>query len=134
MALRNQLPILTADHLASFERDGFLHLPAQDHGLVPDLDSLRQWVDEIYQWPLVKGKWMPYDEVNPEGKRLVMRTEKIVDYHPGVHSILCGDGVQTILQQLTGKVGSLPIFFSLSHNSDNPSPLTCVVNKGDVTV
>lgn len=55
---------------------------------------------------------MPYDEINPEGKCLVMRTEKIVDYHPEVKSNLSGDGVQAILQQLTGKVGLLPIFLS----------------------
>lgn len=107
MASSNSQPQLTADHLAIFERDGFLHLPAQEHGLVPDTAALRQWADEIYQWPLERGKWMPYDEVNQEGKRLVMRTEKIVDYHSGAQSLLCGDGVRSMLQQLTGKVSFL---------------------------
>lgn len=107
------LPRLTADHFASFERDGFLHLPCQDHGLVPDPGALMRWTDEIYQWPLEKGKWMPYNEVNPEGKQLVMRTENIVDYHPGAQSLLCGDGMLALLKQLTGKVSLLTLSISL---------------------
>lgn len=133
MASSSSLPQLTADHLANFERDGFLHLRAQEHGLVPDTAALSRWADEIYQWPLEKGKWMPYDEVNPEGKRLVMRTEKIVDYHSGAQSLLCGPGVHSLFQQLTGKVSFFPLA-PLSLYTDEAGSLTHVWRKGDVAV
>ncbi|KAI1091277.1 hypothetical protein F5B19DRAFT_493505 [Rostrohypoxylon terebratum] len=46
---------------------------------------------------------MPYDEVNTQGERQIMRTEKVVDYHAPLRELLCGDATFSLLKQLTGK-------------------------------
>jgi len=97
-------PKLSAEQLASFQRDGYLVLRAGEHGLA-DPSDLARWADEVLSWPLEKGKWMPYDEVNTKGERQIMRTEKITDYHPELENLLCGDAAFSVLKQLTGKVG-----------------------------
>lgn len=97
-------PTITDEQHSSFESDGFLHIPREKHNLISDTNVLQNWTEEILSWPRDKGKWMPYDEVNTKGNRQIMRTEKIVDYFPPVKALLCGDGVLSILKQLTGKV------------------------------
>ncbi len=98
------LPTISPTQLASFESDGFLHIPYEQHKLIGDANELQKWAEEILSWPREKGKWMPYDEINTKGQRQIMRTEKIVDYFPPVKELLCGDGLHSILKQLTGKV------------------------------
>lgn len=94
----------TIDELcSSFERDGFLHLPREHHDLIADVNELPKWADEIISWPREKGKWMPYDEVNTKGERQLMRTENIVAHCPPIKDILCGEGLHSLMKQLTGK-------------------------------
>ncbi|KAI0468404.1 hypothetical protein F4859DRAFT_524348 [Xylaria cf. heliscus] len=96
------VPTLSADQVAFFEREGYLTLRAEEHGLA-DPSDLARWTDEVFQWPLEKGKWMPYDEINTKGERQIMRTEKITDYHAPLAKLLCGDAAFSIIKQLTGK-------------------------------
>lgn len=95
--------ILTDEHIGKFERDGFLHIPREEHGLVAEPSNLSEWASEILSWPREKGKWMPYDEVNQRGEKQLMRTENIVAYFPPVSDLLLGEGVLSILKQLSGK-------------------------------
>lgn len=75
----------------------------QEHGLI-DPAELKKWTDEVAAWPRVRGKWMPYDEVNSAGEAQLMRTEKFADYHDGFHELLFGPGLTGLLGQLTGDV------------------------------
>jgi hypothetical protein len=43
---------------------------------------------------------MPYDEININGERQLMRTEKFVDYHPEFDAFLRGEGITNVLGQL----------------------------------
>lgn len=95
--------ILSPEHAASFERDGFVVIPVAEHGLA-DPTQFQAWTDEILGWPLAEGKWMPYDEINTHGERQIMRTEKIIDYHEPLKEILSGESAMSILKQVTGKV------------------------------
>jgi hypothetical protein len=97
-------PIITSEQRASFENDGFLHIPLAQHNLITNVSDLQGWTDAILSWPREKGKWMPYDELNTRGEKQLMRTEKIVDYFPPVKELLCGSGLHSLLKQLTGKV------------------------------
>lgn len=95
-------PNLSADQVAFFEREGYLVLRTEEHNLADPKDLIR-WTDEVLQWPLETGKWMPYNEVNMQGERQIVRTEKIADYHAPLKELLCGDATFSLLKQLTGK-------------------------------
>ncbi|KAL6251431.1 hypothetical protein RBB50_001640 [Rhinocladiella similis] len=87
--------------IEQYHRDGYLLLRAEEHGLV-DPKDLQQWTKQVKEWPAVKGKWMPYHEVNVSGERQLMRTENFVDYHSEFKGLLCGDAIAQILKSISG--------------------------------
>ena len=91
------------EQIAQFHRDGYLLLRVQQHGLIKPED-LQAWTEQVREWPIEKGKWMPYQEVNTDGTRQLMRTENFVDYHPCFHDLLCGVAIADILKALSGDV------------------------------
>ena len=94
---------LTPEQVDQYRKDGFLVLRAQEHRLV-DPQELQAWTAEVKAWPLVKGKWMPYQETNTQGHTQLLRTEKFVDYHDGFSRFLCGIDMAELLKQLSGDV------------------------------
>jgi hypothetical protein len=94
---------LTEQQVAQYREEGFLLVRHSEHGLVSP-DDLRRWAREVHSWPKEKGKWMPYDEINVNGERQLMRTEKFVDYHPEFNALLQGEGLTKVLGQLSGAV------------------------------
>lgn len=94
---------LTSEQVASYHENGYLLLRASEHQLV-DPTALLQWTKEVKAWPRVKGKWMPYDEININGERQLMRTEKFIDYHPEFKSLVCGEKLAEILKAVSGDV------------------------------
>ena len=94
---------LTSEQLDHYHEKGYLLLRAHEHNLASP-DDLNEWEREVQQWPRVKGKWMPYDEINQNGVRQLMRTENFVDYHDGWNSLVCGKDLIGILEQLSGQV------------------------------
>jgi len=91
--------------LEQYHRDGYLLLRANEHGLV-DPQKLQSWTREVREWPLEKGKWMAYHEVNVNGTRQLLRTENFVDYHQRFQDLLCGSALAEILKSLSGGVSS----------------------------
>ena len=98
---------LDQEQLASFRRSGYIVLRANEHHLLQTPTDLQTWSDEVRNWPLEesRGKWMPYFEDTPAGDRQIMRTEKFMDYHTGLRHLLQGDGLLSILKQLSTEVG-----------------------------
>lgn len=92
--------ILTEQQVDHFDREGFLVIRAGEHNLVDPIE-LQAWADEVKNLPREHNKWMPYDEVLPNGKRQLLRTENFADYHTGLASLLFGKGLASILKQLT---------------------------------
>lgn len=97
---------LTEAQVAQYHKDGFLLVRAAEHRLVSATD-LQTWAKQVQTWPRVKGKWMPYDEINVNGERQLMRTEKFVDYHAEFDNFLRGEGLTGVLAQLSGAVSIL---------------------------
>ena len=93
----------TPEQVEQFRGDGYLLLRVEQHGLVKPED-LQVWAEQVREWPLEKGKWMPYYEVNTTGTRQLMRTENFVDYHQHFHDLLCGEAIAEILKALSGDV------------------------------
>jgi hypothetical protein len=100
---QSSISLISADEVAFFQREGYLTLRAEQHGLVNPAE-LQKWTDEVLHWPHDREKWMQYDEINTYGERQIMRTEKIIDYYPQFRELLCGNALLTLLRGLTGKV------------------------------
>lgn len=94
---------LTQEQLDHYHEKGYLLLRVHEHNLVSP-DDLSKWETEVKEWPRVKGKWMPYDEINQNGERQLMRTENFVDYHDGWKGLVCGKDLTGLLGQLSGEV------------------------------
>jgi len=97
-------PLLSPQQLDFYEANGYLILRASEHKLVQRTSDLKKWAEQVRSWPLEKGKWMPYFEVTASGEKQPMRTEKFVDYHEDWRSLICGDGLASILKQIAGEV------------------------------
>lgn len=93
----------TPDQVEFYHKNGYLLLRAAEHQLV-DPANLKEWTTEIQAWPRVKGKWMPYDEINVNGERQLMRTERFVDFHPQYKNLICGEELGRILKTVSGDV------------------------------
>ncbi|KAK4494627.1 hypothetical protein PRZ48_013983 [Zasmidium cellare] len=95
---------LSAEEITRFNRDGYLILSFERHGLVPDINILQHYLDQVYQWPHEKANWrLYYEDSNIHGERILLGTERIIDDHDGLKSILCSQGAHDLLRQLTGK-------------------------------
>lgn len=98
---------LTSTQIEQYHTQGYLVLRAHEHDLVSAAE-LKEWTHEVANWPRVKGKWMPYDEVNSTGQKQLMRTEKFADYHEQFGNLLFGNAIADILKQLSGDVSWSP--------------------------
>ncbi|KAI9930105.1 hypothetical protein ASPWEDRAFT_99466 [Aspergillus wentii DTO 134E9] len=92
---------LSPEQIASYHENGYLLLRVDQHRLVDPI-ALQKWTQEVKSWPQEKGKWMPYNEININGERQLMRTERFVDYHPEFKSLLYGEALGKILKALSG--------------------------------
>jgi hypothetical protein len=100
---QSKMVVLTTFQVQAFREQGFLVLRANEHSLV-DATDLQNWTNEVADWPRLKGKWMPYDEVTASGQKLLMRTEKFADYHTQFGELLFGSAIADVLKQLSGEV------------------------------
>jgi hypothetical protein len=109
----------TEEQIAQYHEEGFLLVRTSEHRLISPED-LQTWARQVHSWPKEKGKWMPYDEINVNGERQLMRTEKFVDYHPEFSAFLRGEGLINVLNKLSGTVSPKHLFSSyvLSTNTD----------------
>lgn len=93
--------MISSDHIQFFEKNGYLVIPQSEHQIFEGSD-IQQWCSEIESWKRQKGKWLPYDEINSDGQRQVMRVEKFVDYHPEFQRFFKRGPVLDILRSLSG--------------------------------
>ncbi|KAK6538331.1 hypothetical protein TWF694_011209 [Orbilia ellipsospora] len=93
-------PMISANQKEFYEEEGYLVLKNPN---LYDISELQLWTQQVLLWPKETGKWMPYYEINEQGEKQLMRTEKIVDYHDGFRGLLCGDTVLSLLKSLIGK-------------------------------
>ena len=106
---------LTSEQITSYHEKGYLLLRADEHGLIEPVE-LKRWAEEVKSWPREKGKWMPYDEININGERQLMRTEKFIDYHPQFKAFVCGEQLAAILKSLSGDVSNLIVSCPVRQN------------------
>ena len=61
----------------------------------------------VHDLPLVKGKWMPYEEETSDGRNVLTRTEYYSPFHPGFNALFRGQRLTGVLQQLSGEEVSI---------------------------
>lgn len=93
---------LTQEQLDHYHTQGYLIIRSSEHDFITPSD-LKQWTKEVFAWPDLKGKWMPYNEVSLSGRTQLMRTEKIADYHDQLGAFLNGPALGNVLNQISGE-------------------------------
>jgi hypothetical protein len=93
---------LSAEQLSGFQERGYLLIR---QFLAPgESELLHQWAQEVHDLPCTPDTpWMPYEEVNSDGKRVLCRTENFANSHAGFDGLLRGQRVMSVLQQLAGE-------------------------------
>ncbi|KAG7091126.1 hypothetical protein E1B28_010180 [Marasmius oreades] len=84
----------------SFERDGFLVLPAVSEEVSK---NIVQWTYEVKNLPHRSDAWMHYDEISSNGERTLTRTENFADFHQGFNDLFRGKVILDVLKQLGGE-------------------------------
>lgn len=87
---------------ASFDDDGYLII--RDLLSPQETEDLQAWAHEVHDWPRDESSpWMPYEEINASGKRVLCRTENYAASHPGLNGLLRGDKLLGVLHELSGE-------------------------------
>ncbi|KAJ5912587.1 hypothetical protein N7504_001470 [Penicillium tannophilum] len=93
---------LTPEQLQSFQENGYLLV--RGFFSEPEAKTLQQWAQEVHDLPRTADvPWMPYEEVNGKGDRVLCRTENFANSHAGFDSFLRGERATSMLQQLAGE-------------------------------
>ncbi|KAJ5351021.1 hypothetical protein N7541_008748 [Penicillium brevicompactum] len=93
---------LSDDQLQSFQDNGYLLV----RGFFTSDESqlLQKWASEVHDLPCTPdAPWMPYQEVNSEGKHVLCRTENFANSHAGFNGFLRGKRATRLLNQLAGE-------------------------------
>ncbi|KAI1611824.1 hypothetical protein EDD36DRAFT_267619 [Exophiala viscosa] len=70
--------------------------------------DLRGWAQEVHDWPTNEDSpWMPYEEINDKGKKVLCRTENYANSHSGFNGLLRGSKFLSLLGELAGEEMSL---------------------------
>lgn len=93
---------ISADQQDFFAKHGYLIL--RDVLTPGETQRLQTWAQEVHDLPrTTETPWMPYEEINAHGKRVLCRTENYADYHDGFNELLRGGRLLNILGQLAGE-------------------------------
>ncbi|KIW89723.1 uncharacterized protein Z519_09879 [Cladophialophora bantiana CBS 173.52] len=94
--------LLTEEQLQFFRKNGYLIL--RDVLSEEETKDLQRWAQEVHDWPTdANSPWMPYEEINAQGKTVLCRTENYANSHAGLNNLLRGEKVLNLLKQLSGE-------------------------------
>ncbi|OAG35696.1 hypothetical protein AYO21_10090 [Fonsecaea monophora] len=94
--------LLSEEQVRSFRRNGYLVLGNVLSEV--ETEELQRWAQEVHDWTTdANSPWMPYEEINARGERVLCRTENYADSHAGLNSLLRGQKLLDLLKQLSGE-------------------------------
>ncbi|KAA8646347.1 hypothetical protein EYZ11_011345 [Aspergillus tanneri] len=100
--MENNHYALTEGQVQSYHEKGYLLIRNFLNPL--ETERLQQWTQEVYDLPRTPdAAYMPYEEVNSQGKRVLCRTENYVNSHVGFNSFLRGERILSVLGQLASE-------------------------------
>lgn len=92
---------ISDEQMEFFEQKGYLII--RDGLSTVEILQLKTWVQEVHDLPrTIDCPYIPYEEVNSHGKRVLCRTENFANTHEGFGVLLRGAKIPSILQQLNG--------------------------------
>jgi hypothetical protein len=84
---------------AFFDENGYLIL--RDVMSKGEAIDFQRWAQEVHDLPRTsETPWMPYEEINASGQRVLCRTENYANYHSDFNRLLRGNKMLSILGQL----------------------------------
>jgi hypothetical protein len=90
---------ISPEQQSFFEDKGYLIL--RDVMSAEETVALQQWAQEVHDLPrTAEAPWMPYEEINASGRRVLCRTENYANYHAQFNGLLRGSKILGILGQL----------------------------------
>lgn len=90
---------ISAEQQAFFEKNGYLIL--RDVMTADKVVALQRHAQEVHDLPrTAETPWMPYEEINAAGERVLCRTENYANYHAPLNALLRGEKMLSILGQL----------------------------------
>jgi len=93
---------LTESQRSAFQHDGYLVI--HDFFEPEAMKDLQHDAQEVHDWHTdAFSPWMPYEEINAHGKRVLCRTENFVSSHSGFDALLRGAKLLRLLKQLSGE-------------------------------
>ncbi|KAK5459878.1 hypothetical protein LTS15_004007 [Exophiala xenobiotica] len=94
--------LLSQEQCRLFDDDGYLIL--RDVLSSEETGNLQRWAQEVHDWPTAEDSpWMPYEEINARGEKVLCRTENYADSHPDFNGLLRGRKLLGILSQVSGE-------------------------------
>jgi len=92
--------LISKSQRASFEDKGYLII--KDALSISEINALQTWAQEVHDLPRTPDCWyIPYEEVNIFGERVLYRTENFVNDHAELGALLQGSKLLGILEQLS---------------------------------
>ncbi|KKK14314.1 hypothetical protein P175DRAFT_0500869 [Aspergillus ochraceoroseus IBT 24754] len=100
--MENKSYTLSQEQVQFYHEKGYLLV--RDFLNAGETRSLQQWSQEVHDLPRTPdASYMPYEEVNAQGKRVLCRTENYANSHAGFHSLLRGKRMLSVLEQLAAE-------------------------------
>ncbi|KAM3547800.1 hypothetical protein MY1884_009436 [Beauveria asiatica] len=94
--------MVTSDQTAFFQKNGYLIV--RDFLSSDQVKSLQSWAQQVHNYkPTEESDFMPYEEVNDKGERVLCRTENFVDGHADFNHLLRGDKLLGLLDGLAAE-------------------------------
>lgn len=95
-----QPAVISADHIAQWHRDGFLHIP----GFLREgqLAELVEWVEEISQLADGENDVLQHYELTADGAR-ICRSEHLIEHHDGLRQLITGPDMLAMAKDLLGE-------------------------------
>ena len=98
----NNERILNDEQVAQFRNDGFLVVRGMYSAA--EVADIRNWTDEVANYPEVPGKYMMYFEKSQaDGARILCRIENFVPYHEGFSRLITARRMQQAVSELFGE-------------------------------
>jgi hypothetical protein len=93
---------ISPEEKSFFDKNGYLILR---NVMSPgEAVHMQHWAQEVHDLPqTAETPWMPYEEINAAGKRVLCRTENYANYHVQFNALLRGPKMLSILGQLAGE-------------------------------
>ncbi|OQU97319.1 HDIG domain-containing protein [Cladophialophora immunda] len=93
---------LSEEQVRFFRENGYLIL--RDVLSEEETKDLQRWAQEVHDWPTdANSPWMPYEEINAQGKTVLCRTENYANSHAGLNGLLRGRKLLDLLKQMSGE-------------------------------